>query len=695
MPQDVHIIKGPVTPFLNISSLFHMIDQIVEISLQETTHQTYFTKVLHAVCVLLDYDVGVVYQFGGEAGLGILRYQIGLSEEIAQRLATINLNAPPYSQIISKGKPQFSDHNLEQYPLWKENGILALASIPLICEIGVVGILNVGNKRHRTFSEEERQFLGFISKECGVSVYRFLIQESLRKSREDYHNLIQQSYDGILLIDEEGKLKEWSQGLERISGWSRDEVIGQYSWDVQYKMTVRPDKSEADFNRFREALKKIIETGHAPWKTPYLDTKLLTKTGGLRNIQQLTFPLKTEKGFMICSILRDVTEQVAANEALKASEEGYRLLFEKASDLIIMMDVTGRVLNISPSVLNLIGLAPKEVEGQVLWDIPVFPNTPREKIIEKIRQGASGTSTSPTIYELLSKTKAGGRIFMEGNTTPIINDGQVTKIIIYAHDVTTRKLEEEKLRQIEQERQASLEHTLQISELKSNLMMQAAHEIKTPLTAIFGWSELLLRVKKEGKSLDAIFTLEDLESIARSAKRLDDIINDFLDVGRIENIKMALNKQDVEFEDLTETALKAVEHIAFQKRISFITDTMQNRRLSVDRRRMEQVMINFLTNAIKYSPEGSHVTIKTDNIEDGLFRFSVIDEGYGFTPQEIPDATKPFSKPYTRQEKKRVIGGTGLGLYICRTIIEQHGGILEILSEGPDRGSEVRVTLPV
>ncbi|OLS12280.1 MAG: sensory transduction histidine kinase [Promethearchaeota archaeon CR_4] len=243
-----------------------------------------------------------------------------------------------------------------------------------------------------------------------------------------------------------------------------------------------------------------------------------------------------------------------------------------------------------------------------------------------------------------------------------------------------------------------LEKTIQISELKSNLITQAAHELKTPLTSIFGWTELLYNAKKQGKSLDATFELEDFERILRNSERLDNIINDFLDMRRIESGKIELVRLKANLSEILEKTIEVVNYLAIQKGITFTLGTIPSVDLSVDLRRIEQVFINLLSNAIKYSPENTRVTIKTNIVELNarkMFQVQVIDEGYGFTTEELTDATTPFGKAYTRQKQKRAIQGTGLGLYISRHIIELHGGTLEIQSDGANRGTQVEIRLPL
>ena len=152
----------------------------------------------------------------------------------------------------------------------------------------------------------------------------------------------------------------------------------------------------------------------------------------------------------------------------------------------------------------------------------------------------------------------------------------------------------------------------------------------------------------------------------------------------------------VDFSEILENSFQAVDYLAKQKQITFHEELKAIPRLFVDRRRMEQVIINILSNAIKYLPEETRVTIKSRIVNVNarkMFRVLISDEGYGFTPQELAEATTQFSKTYTQQEQKRVIQGSGLGLFISRQIVEQHGGTLTVRSGGIDLGTEVEILL--
>ncbi|OLS13260.1 MAG: integral membrane sensor signal transduction histidine kinase [Promethearchaeota archaeon CR_4] len=229
-------------------------------------------------------------------------------------------------------------------------------------------------------------------------------------------------------------------------------------------------------------------------------------------------------------------------------------------------------------------------------------------------------------------------------------------------------------------------------EMKINLITFASHELKTPLIPIFGWADLLMRSAEKGLDLNKVIDPLDMKGILRNAERLKMIVDQFLDIGMLESGKFQLNREEIGLLKLVTEATKAVSVIAEKKNIK-IFQNLPEVVLEVDSFRMQQVLINILSNAIKYSPDTTTIQI-TGVIKKKEFDIIVQDQGMGFAKDELSEAMKPFSLSFLRKKETQAVPGTCVGLYISKNIVEQHGGRLILESLGQNKGTTVIIRLP-
>lgn len=223
---------------------------------------------------------------------------------------------------------------------------------------------------------------------------------------------------------------------------------------------------------------------------------------------------------------------------------------------------------------------------------------------------------------------------------------------------------------------------------KSNFLAQMSHELRTPLNAILGFSEVI-RDQVFGANCPERY-VDYANDIHSSGHHLLDIINDILDLSKIEAGKMELNEQSVDVAEVIEEVRRILAPRADDSGLELVTelpDALPD--LKADRRSVKQMLINLIGNAIKYTPEGGKVTVSVA-IEDGACRFSVADTGIGISQEDLAKVLSPFGQVSAVDRSK---GGTGLGVPIVSAMARLHGGSLQIESE-PGVGSTFIVTLP-
>ncbi|MBV9279892.1 MAG: PAS domain-containing protein [Chloroflexi bacterium] len=225
----------------------------------------------------------------------------------------------------------------------------------------------------------------------------------------------------------------------------------------------------------------------------------------------------------------------------------------------------------------------------------------------------------------------------------------------------------------------------QLQRDKDEFLSLISHELRTPVTSIKGYAQLLQR--RARREATAGHTLQAYDAIERQASRMQELIDILLDLSRLETGRLQLQLGDVDLNELVPRVVGMVEVMSDRHRFD-VHLPPDSTRIRADERRMEQVLLNLLTNAVRFSPDGGTVTTRLDQEED-LVRLSVTDQGYGIAP----DAQERIFERFYRAGQVPEATGMGIGLYITKGIVEQHGGWIAVDS-APGRGSTFTVHLP-
>jgi signal transduction histidine kinase/CheY-like chemotaxis protein len=253
----------------------------------------------------------------------------------------------------------------------------------------------------------------------------------------------------------------------------------------------------------------------------------------------------------------------------------------------------------------------------------------------------------------------------------------------YEHEFAEKEREARSLAQINEELR-------RLDELKSEFLAMVSHELRTPLTAIVGYSRLLLRQVHGPLTPKQI---EQQEAIFRSAQRLTDLINELLDVSRLESGRVELVPRPTDARAVADQAIAVVAVAAQAKRIQ-IENTIAAGTPAVhaDAERLQQILVNLLSNAVKFTPDGGRVTVSAGRHKDQVW-VAVLDTGVGIPREELARIWDPFYQVESTLRRRH--GGSGLGLTIVRRLVELHGGLVRAESEGENRGARFTFTLPV
>ncbi len=278
--------------------------------------------------------------------------------------------------------------------------------------------------------------------------------------------------------------------------------------------------------------------------------------------------------------------------------------------------------------------------------------------------------------------------------SPLTHEGRVIGTLTIIDDVTERVTREAELQaQLEARSQllasekSAREEAEEANRLKDEFLANISHELRTPLTAIIGWSNMLL-----SGDLDKAMSTRAVETIYRNAQSQNQLIADLLDVSRIISGKLRLDVRTISLPSIIEAALDAVRPAAAAKniRLQALIDP-QAGPISGDADRLQQVIWNLLTNAVKFTPKEGRVHVKLERVNSHL-EITVSDSGVGISPDFLPYVFDRFRQ--ADAATTRIYGGLGLGLSIVRQLTELHGGTVRVESEGEGKGATFIITLP-
>jgi len=379
-------------------------------------------------------------------------------------------------------------------------------------------------------------------------------------------------------------------------------------------------------------------------------------------------------------ISRDFTERKKSEKSLMESEEKYRNLYENSPNGVFLTNKYGLVLDMNTSAEKLLGYSKYEMIGRNYLDFNLV-NTEQVSLIKKMyKQLLKGEKPKP--IELQIRKKNGNMVWIFFQNSMIKLDNEII-IESIAQDITDKKKAENLI--IEENKRL-----LELNKMKSELISRVSHELKTPITSIFGGTQILLELYKDQTGTEAI---EFIELINRGGKRLKILIENLLDASRIESEKLKLNLQKENIVDIVKNCINDNRILASKRNIILELNLPEVVTIVIDKIRIEQVITNLLSNAFKNTPKKGIIRIKLEE-KDNTVYFKIKDTGIGLTKKEMENLFTKFGKIERYGQKMDVdIEGSGLGLYISKEIVDLHGGHIWVESAGRNEGATFYIKL--
>ncbi len=526
-------------------------------------------------------------------------------------------------------------------------------------KIGFYGLVRDITKRKK----EEEKFKKELEKLVDLKT------KELKESEEKYSNLFHYSNDGILLHDIEGNIIDVNQRALEQFGYTRSEILKLKIMDLHPM-----DALEASKKAFEEIQKKGVIN---------FEINFIKKNGEIfvAEVSSSMFYMGGEK--LIKGNVRDITMRKLAEQKLKQSEERYRNLIESGPFAIVLVNKQGKISYCNPAVAKLSGYPQEELIGYEFKDLAAIYPEDVPIMLNRFQKTFKGEFLPPLEIKLYKKD---GDIAWISYQSKLVKVGDESLLQIVIEDVTEKRKADVLINE-------EIVKLKELDQIRKDLISRVSHELKTPLVSVCGASELLLdlyldQLNDEPKEL--------IEMIEKGGKRLKYLVDNLVDITRIEYGKFKLKKEKTDINQLIKDCIKEMKYLIEQRELNLEYNLMDNLFLEIDKVRIEQVILNLLSNAIKNTPPNGIISINSSKIDDKV-KVIIKDTGIGLTKEEMDRLFIRFGKieRFGRGLEYIDIQGTGLGLFISKEIIDLHEGQIWVESEGRDKGCTFIFKLPI
>jgi len=592
----------------------------------------------------------------------------GLVEYALQQEKLVVLDKAKIEALIAAGDLELS--NRQTIPLvW--------VGIPLRTKKGTLGVLSLKSYRNpHAYTQQDLKLLEFISGQVALAAERKQTEMQLRNQTARLRAIFESGSHIMWTVNQKRQFTSFNQNYVRTLQEQYGITPKLYEYPQELKALMRQEQIDGFW---KEKFKQAFEGKALHFEMTVKDLK-----GNVRWREIYLNPIPNDEGEIeeVSAIAHDITEKKLSEIALKESEEKFRTIFESFQDIYYRSDLKGRILMISPSIKELGGYQPEELIGKPVTSFytrNIDKRSAFRAIRELMRKGRLKN------FEIGLRRKDGTEVESISNIRLLYDEqGKPYGIEGVVRDITELKRASEEVMRAKE----LAEHSLRV---KENFLANMSHEIRTPMNGIIGMIDLLDSTPLSAEQREYVNILKE------SSETLLNILNDILDLSKIEAGKMQLRPRACSVHSIVER----VHHLFLPRahhrnnQLRFRIDEAVPPYVVADETRLVQVLSNLVNNAIKFTEQGSIdilVKVLEEHKQQLTLYFEVKDTGIGIAPEDQKKLFRTFSQLDT--STKKAYAGTGLGLAIAKQLVELMGGSIGLHSS-PGQGSRFFFTICV
>jgi PAS domain S-box-containing protein len=542
-------------------------------------------------------------------------------------------------------------------------------AVPVVSRSGeVLGGLFFGHERAGVFTERAERLVGGVASQAAIAIDNARLYGQLRESEERARLILERSNEAFVSIDDKGRICEWNPYAEKIFGWTRGEALGRSLSETVVPASLR-EAHEAGLRRFQE-------TGKGALIDRRIEITARRKDGSEFPVEVTISPLRLASGQRVNAFMHDITARKRAEEELRRNERRLHRLMELMPAAVYTCDAQGRINFFNHRAAEIWGREPRinasdeKFHGSFGLYRPdgsplAHADTP---MAVAVRTGR------PTHGEEVTMARPdGSRVVVTINSEPLYDtQGELAGSINVFQDITQRKLGEQELREADRR--------------KDEFLAMLAHELRNPLAPIRHGLELLQR-RPDHLPGDTVAMMQ------RQVTQLVRLVDDLLEVARISRGRIELQRARIDLRAPVRNALEAARPAIEAAAQALAVDLPQAPlHVNGDAVRLAQVVSNLLDNAAKYTEAGGRIALAVRHEGDEAL-ISVSDNGIGIPAALLPQVFNLFGE--RAHASPRAQGGLGVGLGLARSLIQMHEGTIQALSDGPGKGTEIVIRLPL